>query len=106
MKTHVSSDFAQVFKGHHVIYLSPDAEEVLEGIQENAVYVVGGLVDRNRQPNASITRAVELGVTARRLPIAEHAQVSRTDFFTISDVLKILSQFALCGDWNTVFSSP
>lgn len=120
--THSSPDIPAVFPDKRIIYLSPDADDVLDLIEPDAVYVVGGLVDRNkcvlhtilcfvvtrsgcRQNNASIDRANSLGVCARRLPIAEYAEVSRTDFFTISDVLKILSLFGECADWASVFGS-
>ena len=63
------------------------------------------MTDLSRQPHASINRANQLGVEARRLPIAEYAVVSRTDFFTISDVLKIISSYAESADWARVFSS-
>jgi len=103
--THSSPDIPAVFPDKRIIYLSPDADDVLDRIEPDAVYVVGGLVDRNKQNNASIDRANGLGVCAQRLPIAEYAEVSRTDFFTISDVLKILSMFGECADWASVFGS-
>lgn len=31
-----------------VVYLSADAEETLETIEEDATYIIGGIVDRNR----------------------------------------------------------
>jgi tRNA (guanine9-N1)-methyltransferase len=36
------------WQGHKLIYLSADAEEELETLSEDEVYVIGGLVDRNR----------------------------------------------------------
>ena len=33
---------------HQIIYLSADAEEELSTLSENEIYVIGGIVDRNR----------------------------------------------------------
>jgi tRNA (guanine9-N1)-methyltransferase len=35
-------------KGQEVVYLSADSEEELTELKEGEVYVIGGLVDRNR----------------------------------------------------------
>jgi len=98
---------AMAFAGEtaNMMYLSPDAEEVLSTVKDGDIFVVGGLVDRNRHVRASIERANSLGLKALRLPIEEHAAVSRNDFLTISDVCWILSQFAISNDWATVFEN-
>lgn len=36
-----------MFSQEELVYLSPDAEEVLETIDPAKVYVIGGLVDRS-----------------------------------------------------------
>jgi len=92
------------FPREKVVYLSPDSTEILTSMEPGWAYVVGGLVDRNRHPGASLARATALGVRTARLPIDEHAAVSRNDFLTISDVLWILSSFGENeGDWGEVF---
>jgi hypothetical protein len=35
-------------KGQELVYLSADSEEELSTLSENEVYIIGGLVDRNR----------------------------------------------------------
>ena len=42
--------------------MTPDANEELEKVDENAVYIVGGLVDRRIVKNATLNRAYLLGV--------------------------------------------
>jgi len=72
-------------------------------MEDGMAYVVGGLVDRNRHPGASLARARELGIRTVRLPIDEYAAVSRNDFLTISDVCGIMSMYGLTGDWEAAF---
>ena len=53
------------------VYLSPDAPEPLTHIDPDAVYIIGGLVDRTVIRNASYNRAEQLGIPAVCLPIRE-----------------------------------
>jgi tRNA (guanine9-N1)-methyltransferase len=52
-----------------VVYLSPDADTVLDKLQGDTVYVLGGLVDRSVRRGASLSRAARLGVRTARLPL-------------------------------------
>ncbi|KAL4436609.1 hypothetical protein ABPG75_003748 [Micractinium tetrahymenae] len=58
--------------GQLVVVLSPDAEEPLGTLEQDKVYVIGGLVDRTVQKGASLRLAQRHGAHAVRLPIAEH----------------------------------
>ena len=39
------------------MYLTADAEEEVEELEEDKVYIIGGLVDRNRHKNLTYIRA-------------------------------------------------
>ena len=58
------------------VYLTAEAEETLETVEKGVVYIIGGIVDRNRMPGICDNRAKELGITRRRLPIKENITVS------------------------------
>ena len=57
------------FDPSSVVYLSPDADTVLDKLQTDTVYVLGGLVDRSVRRGASLSRAAQLGVRTARLPL-------------------------------------
>ena len=57
-----------------IVYLSPDAEECLEEINNNCAYVIGGLVDRTIQSKKSLERGNALGVSVKRLPVKEYLE--------------------------------
>uniref|UniRef100_A0A672LZ01 tRNA (guanine(9)-N(1))-methyltransferase n=1 Tax=Sinocyclocheilus grahami TaxID=75366 RepID=A0A672LZ01_SINGR len=61
-----------LFPSEDVIYLTPDASEALEYVEEDQVYILGGLVDETIQKKISYTRAKELGICTVRLPIDEY----------------------------------
>ncbi|XP_036417243.1 tRNA methyltransferase 10 homolog B [Colossoma macropomum] len=62
----------ELFPSEDIIYLTPDASEALEQVDEDKVYILGGLVDESIQKKISYTRAKELGVQMARLPIDEY----------------------------------
>src|SRR3546814_51335 len=40
-----------------VVYLTADGEEVMDRIEDNVMYVIGGIVDRNRLKNVTYEKA-------------------------------------------------
>lgn len=61
---------------HDAIYLTADApatkEHIVENIESSKVYIIGGLVDRNRHKGLTYRKADELGLRTARLPIEEN----------------------------------
>ena len=41
-----------------MIYLTPDADDVIEDIYPNKVYIIGGIVDPEEKFNQSLNRAL------------------------------------------------
>lgn len=83
-----------------VVYLSADAAETLSEPQPfpAAVYVIGGLVDRNRHKGAGAARAAALGVRCARLPIAE-STTNGARVLTTLHVAALLGEFWRTRDW-------
>lgn len=52
-----------------LVYLSPDAEDVIESFEADNVYIIGGLVDNMIQKNRSMNRANELNIISKKLPL-------------------------------------
>lgn len=49
-------------KGKELIYLTHDADAVLDHLDEKHVYVIGGIVDRNRLKGCTYQKAKQLGI--------------------------------------------
>lgn len=45
-------------RGQELVYLSADSEEELTTLKENEVYIIGGLVDRNRHKVSSLCNEI------------------------------------------------
>lgn len=80
-----------------IIYLSPEGSEPLLEIDKNAVYVIGGLVDRTIQSCRSFQRGQELGARVLRLPLTEHgSEIVRPErrVFNVNTIVEFLHYLA------------
>lgn len=88
-----------------IIYLSPDAEEILESVDENHLYVIGGLCDRDRKRNVTKDKCDKLGLQSRRLPIDEYVSLNGSKILTINSVFSILCSWMETKSWSEAFSA-
>ncbi|KJH52211.1 tRNA (guanine-N(1)-)-methyltransferase [Dictyocaulus viviparus] len=99
--------FSCLFPQEKIVYLSPDAQENLTSINEDYVYVLGGIVDRVTERNiprqASLQTALYEQVRCKRLPLDEYIEwKSGSKFLTLTAVFSILrSVYSSGGDWKT-----
>mmetsp|Transcript_16048 Transcript_16048/g.20986 ORF Transcript_16048/g.20986 Transcript_16048/m.20986 type:complete len:349 (-) Transcript_16048:238-1284(-) len=77
-----------------VVYLTSDSDNVLNILEDDKVYVVGGIVDRNRLKRAAIDRAESLGIATAKLPLDAHLQeMESTRVLTTNHVYDILLKY-------------
>lgn len=63
--------------------------------------MIGGLVDRTVIKNASLDRAKELGIPAKKLPISEWMKGRKC--LNLDHVVMILCKFKETNDWKLAF---
>ena len=97
------------------IYLSPDAEEELNDVSEDKIYIIGGIVDRTVIQNLSLNRIIslknddncEIKIVAKKLPLIKYIKDVKNTVLNINTVVEILSLYADMDedkkDWKTVF---
>jgi len=83
-----------------LVYLSSDADEVLESLDPHCAYIIGGIVDRNRYKGITHQKALAQGLRVAKLPIKEHFAMSATHILTVNHVFEILLNFRSTGDWK------
>ena len=89
-----------------VVYLSPDAEEALEDVEPDTVYIIGGIVDLAARGIAwSLPRANAVGATARRLPIREHLPNVTNQILNIDTAMKVLCEKYSGKEWVDALES-
>ncbi|MED6263366.1 tRNA methyltransferase 10 B [Characodon lateralis] len=95
-----------LFSSETIVYLTPDAQEALEMVDADKVYVLGGLVDESIQKKLSHSRATELSVHTARLPIDEYmvkknnVKNFHSKILAVNQVFDILLMFSETGSWT------
>lgn len=92
--------FKDVYDNSKIIYLTPDTDAVLEDVDPDAVYIIGGIVDKNRFKGKTKEIASILGVRTARLPVPEHIDLKTSPVLTIFHVLEILLKYRECRNWK------
>ncbi|MEJ1276990.1 tRNA methyltransferase 10B [Cricetulus griseus] len=98
-------DCFSLFPLETLVYLTPDSEQALEDIDQNMVYIIGGLVDESIQKKVTLQKAREYSVKTARLPIQEY-MVRRqnkknyhSEILAINQVFDILSTYFETHNW-------
>ena len=61
-------------KKDDLVYLTADAEDVIDTFDPSKLYIIGGLVDRNRHKGVCKKKAEDQGIATGRLPIQDHVK--------------------------------
>ncbi|NXN16093.1 TM10B methyltransferase, partial [Indicator maculatus] len=97
--------YLDLFPLEAVVYLTPDSENVLEDIDANKVYVLGGLVDESIHKKLTLQRAQEQALQTARLPIREYMVKStstrnyHSETLAINQVFDVLSTYYKTQSW-------
>ena len=84
-------DHAGLFPVERLVYLTADSPDEIERIVPGDVYILGGIVDRNRYPNITYKKAVSQGIRTARLPLGEHVKLQHgTTVLTVNHMVDIL----------------
>jgi tRNA (guanine9-N1)-methyltransferase len=82
-----------------LVYLTSDADEVLETLEPSCAYIIGGIVDRNRLKGVTYQKAVSQGIRTAKLPIKEYFSLSATHVLTVNHVFEILLKYNILKSW-------
>lgn len=84
-----------------LIYLTPHCKEVMETYDHDAVYVIGGIVDRSNQEPLSLAKAKKEGLRMAKLPLDQYFNwQSSHKSLTIDQMVKIMLDMRHTGDWK------
>lgn len=59
-----------------LVYLTADSDDLIDQLESSKIYIIGGLVDRNRWKGLTFEKARSQGIATAKLPIAEHLKMS------------------------------
>lgn len=86
-----------------VVYLTSDSPYTLERLEPYTSYVIGGIVDRNREKGLCYKKAVQRKVRTAKLPIGEYMAMQSRFVLTTNQVVEIMARWLECGDWGKAF---
>lgn len=90
--------YVEVFqeRKEDLVYLTADSETTLEELDPKKIYIIGGLVDRNRWKGITMNKAKDQGVQTARLPIGDYLKMSSSQ--VLLHVFFCLESFPLNSD--------
>ncbi|PHH49976.1 tRNA (guanine(9)-N1)-methyltransferase [Ceratocystis fimbriata CBS 114723] len=86
-----------------VVYLSSDSPYVIERLEPGTSYVIGGIVDKNREKGLCYKIARERKVRTAKLPIGEYMVMQSRQVLTTNQVVEIMLKWLELGDWGQAF---
>ncbi|TPX18172.1 uncharacterized protein E0L32_002681 [Thyridium curvatum] len=88
-----------------VVYLTSDSPYTLERLEPYTSYVIGGIVDKNREKGLCYKIAREKGVRTAKLPIGEYMIMASRQVLTTNQVVEIMTKWLEFGDWGVAFDA-
>lgn len=86
-----------------VVYLTSEAEDTLTELKPYSTYIIGGLVDKNREKGICYKRASKRGIKTAKLPIGEFLHMQSRKVLATNHVNEIMVRWLECGDWGEAF---
>ena len=85
------------------VYLTSESDYTLTELKPYSTYIIGGLVDKNREKGICYKRATQRGVKTARLPIGEFMDMRSRKVLATNHVNEIMIRWLECGDWGEAF---
>uniref|UniRef100_A0A7S1SNN9 tRNA (guanine(9)-N(1))-methyltransferase n=1 Tax=Tetraselmis chuii TaxID=63592 RepID=A0A7S1SNN9_9CHLO len=83
-----------------IVYLTADSPDTLSELDPSKIYIIGGIVDRNRHKHICLERAKAAGVATAALPIGPHLKLAGSKVLTVNQVVEIMLRYVECKDWK------
>ncbi|KFA66861.1 hypothetical protein S40285_02327 [Stachybotrys chlorohalonatus IBT 40285] len=88
-----------------VVYLTSDSPYTLDRIEPHTTYVIGGLVDHNREKGLCYRLARERGIRTAKLPIGQFMVMQSRQVLATNHVVEIMLKWLEVEDWGNAFLS-
>ena len=98
-----SQPYDSVFSADKIVYLTAESDNVLDRLEQDTAYIIGGLVDHNHQKGLCHEKAVEKGIRTARLPIDEFISMKTRKVLTVNHVYEILAEVCQGHSWKDSF---
>ncbi|KAI1475942.1 guanine-1-methyltransferase-domain-containing protein [Daldinia eschscholtzii] len=86
-----------------IVYLTADSPYTLGRLEPNTCYVIGGIIDKNREKGLCYKIARSKNVRTAKLPIGQYMVMQSRHILATNHVMEIILQWLETGDWGTAF---
>lgn len=95
--------YLEVFKERKgdLVYLTADADTLIDQLEDSKIYIVGGLVDRNRWKSLTLEKARSQGIATAKLPITQYLKMTSSPVLTVNQVVELMLSFLELKDWES-----
>ncbi|XP_060922223.1 RNA (guanine-9-)-methyltransferase domain-containing protein 2 [Limanda limanda] len=95
--------YSKVVAKEDLVYLTSDSPNVLEELDQNKAYVIGGLVDHNHHKGITFERAKELGIDHAQLPLNSFVKMNSRKVLAVNHVFEIILAYLEKHSWQEAF---
>ncbi|KAM9717448.1 tRNA methyltransferase 10 homolog A [Menidia menidia] len=95
--------YSEVLAKEELVYLTSDSPNVLQELDQNKAYVIGGLVDHNHHKGITFQRAKELGVEHAQLPLGSFVKMNSRKVLAVNHVFEIILAYLEKDSWQEAF---
>lgn len=86
-----------------IVYLTADSPYTLERLEPHTCYIIGGIIDKNREKGLCYQIAREKKVRTAKLPIGEFMVLQSRHILATNHVMDIMLKYLELGDWGAAF---
>ncbi|KAJ1896122.1 tRNA (guanine(9)-N(1))-methyltransferase [Coemansia sp. IMI 209127] len=98
------SEYVDLFpQKDQLVYLTADSPNVIETLDPQKAYIIGGIVDKNRYPRLTLDKAEAQGIAHAQLPIGKYVRMSTRKIMTVNQIFEMLVRFLELRDWERAF---
>jgi len=98
------ASYLDMFPKEKLVYLTPHCRQELGAFDHDAVYIVGGMVDKSNPAPFSLAKAKREGIKMAKLPLDQYIDWGcGHKSLTLDQMIRILLEAKNCGDWNAAF---
>ncbi|XP_031838521.1 tRNA (guanine(9)-N(1))-methyltransferase Trmt10A isoform X1 [Nomia melanderi] len=95
--------YLDIYPKEKIIYLTSESENVINHLEHDCVYVIGGLVDHNSHKGLCHKVAKQAGVRHGRLPLDKFLEMKARKVLTVDHVFEILLRVSEGETWQEAF---
>ncbi|EFN70800.1 RNA (guanine-9-)-methyltransferase domain-containing protein 2 [Camponotus floridanus] len=98
-----TESYINIYPKDKIVYLTSESENVIDRLNHEWVYIIGGLVDHNAHKGICYKLAKDAGIRHGRLPLDKFLQMKARKVLTIDHVFEILLRVTEGNTWQEAF---